>query len=302
MSKFQERLNQIMGEQEIRLLEPMASHTTFRAGGPADFYLSPTSLSQLISVVNLCREETMPYFVIGNGSNLLVSDKGYHGVMISLEKGFQECFAEGDTIRAGAGMTLYKIAREARNYSLAGFEFAAGIPGTLGGAIVMNAGAYGSEISHVLKEAKVLTPKGQVLTLSVDELEFGYRTSCILKQGYIVLEGVITLTKGDQEQIKARTEELSLLRRTKQPLEFPSAGSTFKRPPGRFAGQLIEQAGLKGLQVGGAQVSEKHGGFVINKNHATADDIMKLCQEVQKRVKDVHGIDLELEVKTLGEF
>lgn len=302
MSKFQERLNQIMGEQEIRLLEPMASHTTFRAGGPADFYLSPASLSQLISVVNLCREETMPYFVIGNGSNLLVSDKGYHGVMISLEKGFQECFAEGDTIRAGAGMTLYKIAREARNHSLAGFEFAAGIPGTLGGAIVMNAGAYGSEISHVLKEAKVLTPKGQVLTLSVDELEFGYRTSCILKQGYIVLEGVITLTKGDQEQIKARTEELSLLRRTKQPLEFPSAGSTFKRPPGRFAGQLIEQAGLKGLQVGGAQVSEKHGGFVINKNHATADDIMKLCQEVQKRVKDVHGIDLELEVKTLGEF
>lgn len=302
MSKFQERLNQIMGEQEIRLLEPMASHTTFRAGGAADFYLSPTSLSQLISVVNLCREETMPYFMIGNGSNLLVSDKGYHGVMISLEKGFRECFAEGDTIRAGAGMTLYKIAREARNHSLAGFEFAAGIPGTLGGAIVMNAGAYGSEISHVLKEAKVLTPKGQVLTLSVDELEFGYRTSCILKQGYIVLEGVITLTKGDQEQIKARTEELSLLRRTKQPLEFPSAGSTFKRPPGRFAGQLIEQAGLKGLQVGGAQVSEKHGGFVINKNHATADDIMKLCQEVQKRVKDVHGIDLELEVKTLGEF
>lgn len=302
MSKFQERLNQIMGEQEIRLLEPMASHTTFRAGGPADFYLSPTSLSQLISVVNLCREETMPYFMIGNGSNLLVSDKGYHGVMISLEKGFRECFAEGDTIRAGAGMTLYKIAREARTHSLAGFEFAAGIPGTLGGAIVMNAGAYGSEISHVLKEAKVLTPKGQVLTLSVDELEFGYRTSCILKQGYIVLEGVITLTKGDQEQIKARTEELSLLRRTKQPLEFPSAGSTFKRPPGRFAGQLIEQAGLKGLQVGGAQVSEKHGGFVINKNHATADDIMKLCREVQKRVKDVHGIDLELEVKTLGEF
>lgn len=244
----------------------------------------------------------MPYYILGNGSNLLVSDHGYRGVIIQIYKSMSEVSVKGELVTAQAGALLSAIAAKAAEESLTGFEFASGIPGTIGGAAVMNAGAYGGEMKDVLEQVTVLTKEGELLTLPREELEMGYRTSRVARNQYIVLEAVIRLTHGEQKQIRETMNELKEKRTTKQPLEYPSAGSTFKRPEGYFAGKLIEDAGLRGFQVGGAQVSEKHCGFVINKDNATAAEVRELIRQVSERVKANSGVTLEPEVKMLGEF
>lgn len=298
---FYDKLTNIIGKDSILADEPMSRHITFRVGGPADFFVTPKTKEEVRDVIRVCKEEKMPYYIIGNGSNLLVSDQGYRGVIIQIYKEMNEVTVEGDMIKAQAGALLSGIAAKALGAELTGFEFASGIPGTIGGACVMNAGAYGGEMKDVLESVTVLTDEGEIQELERDELELGYRTSVIAKKGYIVLGAVLKLEHGDGEKIKACMDELKEKRVTKQPLEYPSAGSTFKRPEGHFAGKLIEDAGLRGFQVGGAQVSEKHCGFVINRDHATATDIMELMRQVQIRVKENSGVDLEPEVKRLGD-
>lgn len=290
------------GSDRVLLEEPMKRHTTFRIGGPAEVFVMPGNLEEVQRILEICRAEDLPYFILGNGSNLLVSDKGYQGVVVQLYRNFGQIRVEDSRIHAKAGALLSGIAAAAREASLTGFEFAGGIPGTLGGAVVMNAGAYGGEMKDVLKEVTVLTPEGGVLTLQADELHMGYRTSVIKEAGYIVLEAVISLEKGDQEEIRSRMQELAGMRTSKQPLSYPSAGSTFKRPEGYFAGKLIMDSGLRGYQVGGAQVSEKHCGFVINTGNATAKDVTTLMSDVQRIVMEKFGVKLEPEVKFLGEF
>ena len=244
----------------------------------------------------------MPWYVIGNGSNLLVSDHGFRGVIIRLFKNYAGLRIEGEQIFVQAGALLSRTANAALQEGLTGFEFAAGIPGTIGGAMVMNAGAYGGEMKDITESVTVLTPEGELLTLKREELEMGYRTSLIARKGYLVLEAVLKLTRGNQEQIKEKMADLRQRRISKQPLEYPSAGSTFKRPQGYFAGKLIMDAGLRGYQTGGAQVSEKHCGFVINKDNATAADVCRLLRDVQDKVKEQFGVTLEPEVKFLGKF
>ena len=297
-----EKFNNLLGEENVKVNEPMKRHTTFRIGGPADYFLLPSSSEEVKGIIEICKEEALPYFILGNGSNLLVSDDGYRGVIIQLYRNYGEISVEGNMICANAGALLSQIASAAKNASLTGFEFAGGIPGTLGGAVVMNAGAYGGEMKNVLKEVTVMTGDGEVITLPAEKLEMGYRTSIVKKNGYLVLSAVLMLEEGDQEAIKARMKELTEQRVSKQPLEFPSAGSTFKRPEGYFAGKLIMDAGLRGYQTGGAQVAEKHCGFVINKDNATAADVCRLMKDVQDKVKEQFGVTLEPEVKFLGDF
>lgn len=298
---FYDKLNNVIAKDSILLDEPMSRHTTFRVGGPVDFFVTPKAKEEVRDVIRICKEAGMPYYIIGNGSNLLVSDAGYRGVIVQIYKEMNEVKVEGDLVKAQAGALLSGIAAKALGAELSGFEFASGIPGTIGGACVMNAGAYGGEMKDVLESVTVLTGEGKIIELGRNELELGYRTSVIAKKGYIVLGAVLKLERGDGEKIKTYMDELKEKRVTKQPLEYPSAGSTFKRPEGYFAGKLIEDAGLRGFQVGGAQVSEKHCGFVINRDHATAADIMELMRQVQIRVKENSGVDLEPEVKRLGD-
>ena len=285
--------------------EEMKKHTTFRVGGPARYFVSPAG-EALAAVLRLCRKEGMPYYILGNGSNLLVSDQGYDGVMILMGDGFlkleKKLFGDRDDViyTVGAGLLLSRIAKEALEDSLTGFEFAAGIPGTLGGAVVMNAGAYGGEMKDIIRSVRVMDPQGNLLELDASQMDFAYRHSCVLEKHYIVLSAEFELRRGDKAQIQAQMEDLAARRREKQPLEYPSAGSTFKRPAGYFAGKLIQDAGLRGFRVGGAQVSEKHCGFVINREQATAEDIRTLCHEIQKKVKDTFGVDLECEIRMLG--
>ena len=292
-----------LGEQvEILVAEPMKNHTTFRIGGPADALALPKTPEEVAEVVRFCPEHAQPYYVLGNGSNLLVSDEGYRGLVLQLYRNFNDIQVNGETITVQSGAMLAAVARTAYQTGLTGLEFASGIPGTIGGAVVMNAGAYGGEMKNVLKEVTVLTKEGEVLVIPAKALELGYRTSVIPKNGWIVLGAVLQLKKGDQEQILARMEELKEQRITKQPLDLPSAGSTFKRPEGYFAGKLIMDAGLRGFTVGGAQVSEKHCGFVVNRGNATAADVWELICEVKRRVKEMTGVELEPEVKLLGDF
>ena len=298
---FYDKLNNVIAKDSILIDEPMSRHTTFRVGGPADFFVTPKAKEEVRDVIRICKEAGMPYYIIGNGSNLLVSDAGYRGVIVQIYKEMNEVKVEGDLVKAQAGALLSGIAAKALGAELSGFEFASGIPGTIGGACVMNAGAYGGEMKDVLESVTALTGEGKIIELGRNELELGYRTSVIAKKGYIVLGAVLKLERGDGEKIKTYMDELKEKRVTKQPLEYPSAGSTFKRPEGYFAGKLIEDAGLRGFQVGGAQVSEKHCGFVINRDHATAADIMELMRQVQIRVKENSGVDLEPEVKRLGD-
>ena len=299
---FYEALVKVLDEDQIKPEEPMKNHVTFRVGGPADFVVTPKNYEELSGVLKCCAKYEMPCYIMGNGSNLLVSDQGYRGVVIQLFRQLNDIQCEGNVIRAQAGALLSAVANRALEEKLTGFEFAAGIPGTLGGACVMNAGAYGGEMKDVLKSVTVLTREGERITLQKNELELGYRTSIIAKKDYIVLEAEIELEAGDAEEIKAVMDDLKERRTTKQPLEYPSAGSTFKRPEGYFAGKLIQESGLQGFQVGGAQVSEKHCGFVINKDQATAADIAELICQVQDRVEEKFGVRLETEVKRLGEF
>ena len=295
-------LLKIMSEEQVKTEEPMKNHTTFRVGGPAEFFVMPRTAEEVKKVIDLCRRESFPYYIIGNGSNLLVSDQGYRGVGLQIYKEMSYIEVEENVVVAQAGALLSAIANKALENGLTGFEFAAGIPGTLGGACVMNAGAYGGEMKDVLEEVTALTEEGEVLTIPKENLELGYRTSIIARKGYTVLEARIQLRGGEKEAIKSLMEELKDKRVSKQPLEYPSAGSTFKRPEGYFAGKLIQDAGLRGFSVGGAQVSEKHCGVVINRENATAADVAELMRQVSARVEEEFGVKLEPEVKRLGEF
>ena len=301
-SNFLKKLIEIAGSGQVCTDEPMKQHTTFRIGGRADYFVSPTETEQIRKIIELCKRENMPWYVIGNGSNLLVSDHGFRGVIIRLFKNYAGLRIEGEQIFVQAGALLSRTANAALQEGLTGFEFAAGIPGTIGGAMVMNAGAYGGEMKDITESVTVLTPEGELLTLKREELEMGYRTSLIARKGYLVLEAVLKLTHGNQEQIKEKMADLRQRRISKQPLEYPSAGSTFKRPQGYFAGKLIRDAGLRGFQVGGAQVSEKHCGFVVNTGDATAEDVLELIRQVSAKVRALEGVTLEPEVRLLGEF
>lgn len=296
------QLCEIVGSDNVHVDEEMKKHTTFRIGGPADFYVLPHSKDEIGRVVQVCKNAEEPFYVLGNGSNLLVGDKGYRGVIIQIFKNYSDIIIEGTQITAKSGALLSKVAKKALDAGLTGFEFASGIPGTIGGAVVMNAGAYGGEMKDVILSATVMTREGGIQKLSNKELQLGYRTSLVARQNDIVLEVRLGLKKGNSDEIRDLMEELKNKRVTKQPLEYPSAGSTFKRPEGYFAGKLIMDAGMRGFSVGDAQVSEKHCGFVINKGDASARDIVALMEEVTGRVKEQFGVTLEPEVKRLGEF
>lgn len=282
--------------------EPLCNHTTFRVGGKADAFLSVQNEEELRKAVLLCKEYGVPFLILGNGSNLLVSDNGYRGMVILVGKDMSEIAVDGNRITVMAGATLGSVAQAAARNSLGGMEFASGIPGTIGGAIVMNAGAYDGEMKMVVDEVRVLTQNGETLTLSNEELEFGYRTSRVKKEKLIVLSVTLLLQPQKQEDIYEKMNDFAARRREKQPLEYPSAGSTFKRPEGMFAGKLIMDAGLRGYSVGDAQVSEKHCGFVINKGNATAKEISTLIYDVQDKVKESFGVTLEPEVIFIGDF
>jgi UDP-N-acetylmuramate dehydrogenase len=294
-------LNDIVEEEQILKEEPMSRHTTFRIGGNADYFVSLCP-GQADLAVKALEEQEIPYVIIGNGSNLLVGDGGFRGVVLQIGSRMNAVRLEGSRIYAQAGALLSTIASAAQKASLAGMEFASGIPGTLGGALVMNAGAYGGEMKDILESVRVLDRNGKEKVLDCKEYAGGYRTSAVQKEGLIVLEAVLCLKPGDPDEIRAKMDTLKEQRVSKQPLEYPSAGSTFKRPEGYFAGKLIMDAGLRGYQVGGAQVAEKHCGFVINKGSATAADVCRLMEDVKRKVYETSGVVLEPEVKKIGEF
>lgn len=300
--EFYKELVKMIDEDRVCVDEPMKKHTTFRVGGNADYFVKPRTVAELQEIVALCKKADMPYYILGNGSNLLVGDRGYRGVIIQIYKEMNRIEVMDTCVKAQAGALLSKVGAMALEAGLEGFEFASGIPGTVGGAVVMNAGAYGGEMKDILHSVTVLTSDGEVKELSNEQLELGYRTSIIARKNHIVIEAIFQLKPGDRQQIRARMDELRLQRTTKQPLEYPSAGSTFKRPEGYFAGKLIQDAGLRGFQVGGAQVSEKHCGFVINKDEATAADVAELMKQVSEKVQKEFGVTLEPEVRRLGEF
>ena len=296
------QLCKVVGSDNVYTDEPLKRHTTFRIGGIADYYVLPHSKTEIIETIQVCERQNIPYYILGNGSNLLVSDKGYRGVIIQIYKNFSDIKIEETKVMVQAGASLKMVAKAALEAGLGGFEFAAGIPGTMGGAVVMNAGAYGGEMKDIVTSVVVLTKESEVLTLEQDKLDFGYRTSVIEKNGYIVLRVVLQLQKKNPEEIRSYMEKLKEQRISKQPLDKPSAGSTFKRPKGYFAGQLIMEAGLRGFSIGDAEVSKKHCGFVINKGEAKAADVDMLIKEVSRRVEENTGVRLEPEVKRLGEF
>ena len=299
--QFLTELENIMAGSGIFMEEPMKKHTTFRVGGPADVLVQPEETA-LAAILALCRQYHVPYSFIGNGSNLLVGDKGIRGVVIEMTEPMGNIEVQGTRITAQAGAMLSKIANTAASNGLGGMEFAAGIPGSVGGAVVMNAGAYGGEMKDIIERVYVLDENGAQLELDRDALDLGYRHSCIPDKKYIVTKVVLELVPRDEAEIRSKMKELNEKRAEKQPLQYPSAGSTFKRPEGYFAGKLIMDAGLRGYQVGGAQVSEKHCGFVINKGDATAADICQLMRDVSDKVQAQFGVVLEPEVKMIGEF
>jgi len=294
-------LQKFVPQENILLQEPMAGHTTFRIGGPADCFVQLENEEQLRGIQRYLSMVEVPFFLLGNGSNLLVSDEGYRGVILQVGPKMNKVIVAGDRIIAQAGATMAQVARAAWENGLTGLEFASGIPGTIGGGVVMNAGAYGGELCQVVTAVKVVSREGEILELDNETMEFGYRTSTIRNSGFTVIEVTFRLEQGDKDAIKAKMDDLASRRREKQPLEYPSAGSTFKRPEGHFAGQLIMEAGLRGFQIGGAKVSDKHCGFVINAGGATAKDVRAVITEVQNRVKSKFNVDLETEVIYLGE-
>ena len=294
------RLGFICGEENIRTSEPMSAHTTFKIGGPAAVFVTPVTADQVMETIAVCREADLPFFVMGNGSNLLVSDEGYPGVLICLAGSLDNASVNGHTIRCEAGVSLADASEMACSLGLSGLEFACGIPGTVGGAVFMNAGAYGGQIADCLESAQILFPDGHVEELGVDELAMGYRTSRVRTDGLVVLSATFALAPANPDAIRATMDDLTRQREEKQPLEYPSAGSTFKRPEGYFAGKLISDSELAGARVGGAQVSEKHCGFVINAGDATAADVRALIAHVQDTVYERFGVQLEPEVRMLG--
>lgn len=297
---FQYPLENIIGKDNVKIDEYMKNHTSFKVGGPVDILLTPETYEQIKEIIKFAKEKDIPYLVLGNGSNVLVRDGGVRGIIIKLCK-LNNIKIEENKIIAQSGALLSKVSSMAAKNSLTGFEFASGIPGSIGGALTMNAGAYNGEISQVIESAYVLNSKGEFQTLTKEELELDYRMSAIIKYGYTVIEAVFNLKKGEQEKIYGRIDDLTNRRKEKQPLEYPSAGSTFKRPAGYFAAKLIEDSGLKGVNVGDAQVSEKHSGFIINKGNANANDIIKLIKLVQQTVKEKFDVELHTEVMIVGE-
>ncbi len=280
--------------------EIMKNHTSFKIGGKADYFVECSNLETLKAVINAVRSRDIPYFILGKGSNLLVSDKGVRGVVISL-CGMDEVTVDGKEITAGAGVTLARLCTVALEHSLTGLEFAYGIPGSVGGALYMNAGAYGGEMSQVVVSATILDNNGNVKEIALEGMRLGYRTSIFKTSGYIILSVKFALKKGEEAEIKAKMDDFMCRRKDKQPLEFPSAGSTFKRPIGNFAGALIEKNNLKGVSIGGAMVSEKHAGFVINYDNATAKDVKALMEKIKSTVLENDKVELEPEVIFVGE-
>ena len=287
-------------DEDVKINEKLSQYVNFKVGGPADILVTPRNKEQIIRTVNICKENNIPFYVIGNGSNLLVKDGGFRGVVISLKE-VNTIIVDGDKIEAECGAMLKAVSDKAMENSLTGFEFACGIPGTIGGAVFMNAGAYDGEIAHVIESAEIIDEECNIVRLSNKDLDFGYRSSIVMKKGYTVLSAVFKLEKGQVKTIKELVDDLTNKRESKQPLEYPSAGSTFKRPTGYFAGKLIQDAGLKGYSIGGAAVSEKHSGFVINKGNATAKDITDLIKYIQDEVKRQFGVELHPEVRIIGE-
>ena len=303
-----EELNNIMGQENVCEKELMKNHTTFRIGGPADILACPETDSSLIEGIRLCQSRKVPFYIIGNGSNLLVGDRGFRGVIFKICKNLNAVtMEESDAgeklyVKAGAGCMLAKLAKEVSAAGYTGFEFATGIPGTLGGAVAMNAGAYGGEMRQIIQSARIADQEGNIRELSLDELELGYRKSRIQTEQLIALSVSMEFQKGDVKAILRKVDELSQQRKEKQPLEYPSAGSTFKRPEGYFAGKLIQDAGLKGYRVGDAMVSDKHSGFVVNMGEATAGQVRQLMQDVDEKVYEQFHVHLEPEVRCIGEF
>lgn len=296
-------LKHILQEDQIKQRELLCNHTTLHIGGEADYFVIPFSIAEIKDIINLCKNQGIPYYIIGNGSNLLVSDKGYRGLILKLADNFSAIQIDEDgTVHAQAGVLLSKLANDIAKSSLTGFEFAAGIPGTLGGAVTMNAGAYDGEMKQVITKAKVMDMDGNVYEMTKEELKLGYRSSILQKNSLILLEAVLKLQQGNSQEILEKIHELNARRREKQPLNEYSAGSTFRRPTGYYTGKLIGDSGLKGYQVGGAAVSTKHCGFVINKENATAADFMAVINDVIRIVNEKFGVTLEPEVKVLGEF
>lgn len=301
-SLFYEHLKEIIPEERILLEEPMSRHTSFRVGGPARYFVRPKSAKEVSSMLHYFQLIDKEYYVLGNGSNLLVSDKGYQGVILEIGEEMNDIHVDGESVICGGGALLSKASSCALNAGLTGMEFASGIPGSVGGAIVMNAGAYGGEMKQIVKTASVVLADGTTAVLSNEELEMGYRTSIFKKQPLVCVEAVLSLSNGNKDEIRARMDELREQRRKKQPLEYPSAGSTFKRPEGYYAGKLIMDAGLSGLSIGGAKVSEKHCGFIINTGNASAADIKDLIDEVIELVERRFQVRLEPEICMLGDF
>ena len=295
-----EKLKTIVGVDNVKENENMADHTTFKCGGNASIYVAPNSVDELLDVLKVLRAENYPYYIIGNGSNLLVKDEGYNGAIVEVDKKIADIDVRGEEIVVEAGAKLSKVATIAMENDLAGFEFAHGIPGNMGGAVVMNAGAYGGEMKDVIKWVKVVDQNGEIKTLNNEELELGYRTSVVMKEKMIVLEACIKLELGIMGEIADVMALLMSKRKASQPLEYPSAGSTFKRPEGYYAGKLVQDAGMKGYRVGDAMVSEKHSGFVINCGNATATEVIQVIKDVQAKVKEDFGVDLEPEVRVIG--
>ncbi len=298
--KFVGLFGKFYDENDIKIDEKLSSYVNFKVGGPADILLIPKSKEQVIKSVEVCKENKIPFYLIGNGSNILVRDGGFRGVVISLKE-VNTIIVDGDKIEAECGAMLKAVSDKAMENSLTGFEFACGIPGTIGGAVFMNAGAYDGEIAHVIESAEIIDEECNIVRLLNKDLDFGYRSSIVMKKGYTVLSAVFKLEKGQVKTIKELVDDLTNKRESKQPLEYPSAGSTFKRPTGYFAGKLIQDAGLKGYSIGGAAVSEKHSGFVINKGNATAKDITDLIKYIQDEVKRQFGVELHPEVRIIGE-
>ncbi len=297
-----EALKRFVRPENIHIQEVMAAHTTFRVGGPADCLVELENVQQLQNIQHYLHLVGIPYVILGNGSNVLVSDEGYRGVVLQVGNRMNRIIVEGNRVVAQAGALMSQVAKAALENGLTGMEFASGIPGTVGGGVVMNAGAYGGEMSQIVTSVTVVNAEGEMMNLENESMEFGYRYSTIRNQPFTVTEVSFELEPGEKDAIKATMDDLAARRREKQPLEYPSAGSTFKRPEGYFAGELIMNAGLRGFQIGGAKVSDKHCGFVINAGNATAADIMALIREVQMCVKEKFHVDLEPEVVFLGEF
>ena len=297
-----DRIIEIVGNENVLTNEPMSKHTSFRTGGDANYFINVDDEAALKEIIYILRTETVPYYILGNGSNILVSDEGYDGVILHLAGSFAKTEINGDRLYAGAAVPLSVAASRAAEAELTGMEFAHGIPGTVGGALVMNAGAYGGEMSQIVESVRLLDQEGQILEWKTEAMEFGYRTSILKKEPLIALSAVLSLHSGIKSEITGKMNELMTARKEKQPLEYPSAGSTFKRPEGHFAGKLIQDAGLRGYQIGGAKVSEKHCGFVINEGNATSGDIYRLIRDVQKKVKENSGVMMEPEVILLGNF